>query len=135
MNVEQISYYMTAVSFSLVILCWCVFAGLFIFRKKPESSPDTRRAPSSFIGIALQGVGFALVWGLHRTPFLSPVIGDQYVLNIILQVMAVLLAIAAVWTAQSAIRELGKQWSLQARLVEGHRLVTTGIYSVVRHPI
>ena len=35
----------------------------------------------------------------------------------------------------SAIRELGKQWSLEARLVEGHKLVTMGVYSWVRHPI
>jgi protein-S-isoprenylcysteine O-methyltransferase Ste14 len=34
-----------------------------------------------------------------------------------------------------AIKELGKQWSLEARLIEGHKLVSTGVYQIVRHPI
>ena len=46
-----------------------------------------------------------------------------------------ILAIVSVWLAISAIKELGKQWSLQARLIEGHKLVTTGVYRIVRHPI
>ena len=35
----------------------------------------------------------------------------------------------------SAIKELGKQWSLQARLIEDHKLVPGGVYQIVRHPI
>jgi protein-S-isoprenylcysteine O-methyltransferase Ste14 len=132
---EQISYYTTIISLALLILCWFVFAGIFLLRKKPESAPDQTRAPKSFIGIALQGVAFGLVWALHRTPFLSPFIGELYVLNIVLQILAVALAIGSVWMANAAIRELGKQWSFQARLVEGHKLVTGGVYQIVRHPI
>ena len=37
--------------------------------------------------------------------------------------------------ANSAIKELGKQWSFQARLIEDHKLVTSGVYQIVRHPI
>lgn len=132
---EQISYYVSAASFVLVIVCWFIFAGTFLLRKKPKSSPEKIRAPKSFIGIALQGVSFGLVWALHRTPVFSPFIDSQYVLNIILQVLAVLLAGASVWMANSAIKELGKQWSFQARLIEDHKLVTSGVYQIVRHPI
>ena len=35
----------------------------------------------------------------------------------------------------TALRTLGKEWSLTARLVEGHKLATTGPYAYVRHPI
>ena len=35
----------------------------------------------------------------------------------------------------AAVRTLGKQWSLTARLVEGHDLITSGPYALVRHPI
>jgi protein-S-isoprenylcysteine O-methyltransferase Ste14 len=45
--------------------------------------------------------------------------------------MAVFGAVVVVWCQ----RELGVQWSLTARLVEGHRLVTSGPYGWVRHPI
>jgi protein-S-isoprenylcysteine O-methyltransferase Ste14 len=132
---EQISYYATAASFALVILCWFVFAGTFLLRKKPESAPESKRAPKSILGIVLQGFAFGMVWALHRTPFLSPFIDDQYVLNVGFQILAVLLAVGAVWMANSAIRELGKQWSFQARLIENHKLVTGGVYQIVRHPI
>ena len=35
----------------------------------------------------------------------------------------------------AAVKTLGKEWSLTARLVEGHKLATTGPYAYVRHPI
>ena len=35
----------------------------------------------------------------------------------------------------AAVRHLGKQWALQARVLEGHELVTSGPYAYVRHPI
>ena len=132
---EQISFYTTAIAFGTVILTWFIFAGTFLLRKKPDSAKDSKHAPKSFIGIALQGVSFGLIWGLRRTPFLSPFVDDQFVLNIILQFSAVLLAVGSVWMANSAIKELGKQWSLQARLIEDHKLITGGVYQIVRHPI
>ena len=132
---EQISYYATAISFAIVILTWFIFAGTFFLKKKPESAPESVSAPKSFVGIALQGVSFGLVWALHRTPFLSPFASDWFSLNIILQIVAVLLVVGSVWMSTSAIRELGKQWSFQARLIENHQLVTSGVYQIVRHPI
>src|SRR5437762_5663574 len=61
-NMEQTSFYAGAISFGIVILCWFVFAGTFLLRKKPESSKDAKHAPKSFIGIALQGVSFGIIW-------------------------------------------------------------------------
>jgi protein-S-isoprenylcysteine O-methyltransferase Ste14 len=45
------------------------------------------------------------------------------------------LAVSSVWFCSAAIRALGEQWSLAARVVEGHKLVTQGPYSIVRNPI
>jgi protein-S-isoprenylcysteine O-methyltransferase Ste14 len=132
---EQTSYYLSIAAFVLVIICWFIFAGTFLLRKKSASAADKTSAPRSLLGIVLQGLGFGMVWGLHRTPLFSPLIDSQYVLNIVFQVIAVVLAAGSVWIANSAIRELGKQWSLQARLIEGHKLVTGGVYQIVRHPI
>lgn len=132
---EQISYYATAISFAIVTLMWLVSAGTLLLKKKPESASKSVSAPKSFVGIALQGVSFGLVWALHRTPFLSPFVSDWFLLNIVLQIAAVLLVAGSVWMATSAITELGKQWSFQARLIENHRLVTGGVYRIVRHPI
>ena len=76
---EQISYYVTATAFFGVIVCWIVFAGTFLLRKKPEATSDSVKAPKSFWGIALQGVGFGLVWALHRTPIFSPFVPSEAV--------------------------------------------------------
>ena len=132
---EQISYYINLISFAGVILLWFVFAGTFLLRKKPKTTPDKIGMPSSFFGLALQGVGFGLVWALRRSPLFSPLIDGQFILNVVLQILAVLIAGGSVWLAMSAITELGKQWSLQARLIEDHKLVTSGVYGIVRHPI
>ena len=35
----------------------------------------------------------------------------------------------------AAVKTLGKQWSLAARVVEDHKLVTEGPYKFVRNPI
>ena len=91
--------------------------------------------PVSWLGLILQGSGFVPVWFMRREPVFSSFIDGQPVVNIFLQILAIVLAAASVWLAMSAVRELGKQWSLQARLVEGHKLITSGVYQIVRHPI
>lgn len=131
---EQLSYYVSAAALVAVIICWFVFAALFIFRKKPAVSPDKEKAPKSFLGIALQAVAFAMVWALHRSPVFSNLVPND-LLNIVFQLLAVAVSVGSLWLTMSAIKELGKQWSFQARLVEDHKLVTSGVYSVVRHPI
>ena len=135
MPIEQISYWVSLTAWAIVIMGWFVFAGSFFLRKKPEASPDAVNAPKSWLGIILQGISYAPVWALHRSPAFSPFVGENYVLNIILQILAAFLCSACVYLTMSSIRELGKQWSLEARLVEGHKLVKTGPYNLVRHPI
>ena len=45
------------------------------------------------------------------------------------------LAWGSAWIAYQAVRVLGRHWSLEARLLPGHRLVREGPYAWVRHPI
>ena len=132
---QQVSYYASVAGFVLVFASWFLFGGVFLLRKKGETTTDSTKAPRSWAGLALQGVGFGVVWALGRTPVFSPFIDAQYMLNIFFQMFAILLAASSVWLAMAAIQELGKQWSLEARLVEGHKLITSGVYQIVRHPI
>jgi protein-S-isoprenylcysteine O-methyltransferase Ste14 len=53
-------------------------------------------------------------------------------LNTILVIAVILVSL---WMMFSAVRVLGKQWSLQARVLEDHKLVREGPYRFVRHPI
>ena len=49
--------------------------------------------------------------------------------------LAVLLAPLAVVVGALAARSLGREFRIQAVVTEGHRLITSGPYRVVRHPI
>lgn len=132
---EQLSYWTSVAALSVVIICWIIFAATFIFRAKPAKTTDTVKAPKSWVGIALQALSYFPVWAIQRRPLFSPFIDGFYVLNIAIEILGAALSIACLLLTINALRELGKQWSLEARLVEGHDLVTTGPYHLVRHPI
>ncbi|HTP12132.1 MAG TPA: isoprenylcysteine carboxylmethyltransferase family protein [Bacteroidota bacterium] len=117
-----------------VLLCWFVFAAVFFFRKRPPKSAERQRDPKYITGVLLVGVGYALVWSLRR-PWFSPFLPVGGVFDVILAAITIALSVSSVVLVQTAVQTLGKQWSMAARLVEGHDLVTDGPYELVRHPI
>src|SRR6185503_7611955 len=56
-------------------------------------------------------------------------------ISIFTGVLAICAAVGSVWLVTMAVKTLGKEWSITARLVEGHKLATSGPYALVRHPI
>ena len=113
--------------FVIVLLGWAVFGGLLLFRPR-NRGPAARRDRRSLLGMGLQAAGFALVWGIHRSPIPGALEPARALIVMILLVFSVILA-------SSAIQRLGKQWSLAARMLDEHDLITTGPYAFVRHPI
>jgi len=119
-----------------VVLCWIFFAVIFLLRKRPPKAPEAKRDPSATVGIVLQMVGFFLVWFQPPgQPFLPPVAVLSGMGGIVFAVSTVGLAAASGWLLESSVCTLGKQWAWQARLVEGHQLITTEPYAHVRNPI
>jgi protein-S-isoprenylcysteine O-methyltransferase Ste14 len=119
-----------------VILCWMFFAGIFLLCKSPPKEAEAKRDGRALVGIVLQMCGYFLVWFQPpRTQFLPPVAALSGVLGIVFAVFTISLAAASVWLMKSAVRTLGKQWAVAARLVEGHKLITEGPYAYVRNPI
>ena len=120
--------------FAIVILCWLFFTAVFFFRKKPEKAPDQKRDRSSIAGVVLQMISYGLVWSVRRNLF-TPMLSGSKAVEMVLSVVAVVAAIGSVAMVMAAVKILGKEWSVTARLVEGHKLATTGPYHFVRHPI
>jgi protein-S-isoprenylcysteine O-methyltransferase Ste14 len=119
-----------------VMICWFVFAGVFAFRKRPPKATEAKRDKVASLGIGLQVCAYALVWFQPpRREFLPPVAALAGGPGIVYGVLTVGLAVASVWLVAAAVRTLGKQWAVAARLVEGHNLITTGPYNYVRNPI
>jgi protein-S-isoprenylcysteine O-methyltransferase Ste14 len=115
---------------------WGLFAFAFITRPRLPSAPGGERARdrTSVAAIVLQGLGYGLVWGFRR-PLGTPILPVSHLGLTGLLLLTAALAIGSGLFAIGAVRALGRNWSLAARVLESHTLVTTGPYAVVRHPI
>lgn len=112
---------------------WILFGLIFIFRKRWSRDKTRKRDPMSILGIVIQTSALFAVWMFPRRSHTVPPLG--YWFQLITAILVVALVIISVWTMWSALRVLGKQWSLQARVLEDHKLVREGPYRFVRHPI
>ena len=116
------------------MVCWLGFAAVFLFRRRPAEAAERKRDPQSRIGILIQVVGYTMVWaGQPRLAHL--ILLNHPLLEIVFAVFTISLAVISVVLVNMAVRTLGKQWALAARIVEGHKLITKGPYRIVRNPI
>lgn len=124
------------IALALVGLAWLAFWSAIAWRtlNRRPSEPVARRATGSRVGVLLQAAGFALLFSLAAGPPLARV-AWRPPWDAIAGGAASFLAVASAFLAVSAVRVLGKQWSIQARVLKDHELVTWGPYDVVRHPV
>jgi len=120
--------------FAIVMLCWIVFAAAFLLRKRPPSATEKKRESAATYGLALEAVGYAIVWTFRRPAFTS-ILPLPPTIDLVIGLITAGVAITSAWLVLSAVRTLGKQWAVAARLVEGHKLITNGVYGIVRNPI
>ena len=118
----------------VVMLCWLGFGAIVVVGKRGAAPGSQRRNWKSMMGLLLQGSGYAICFAAFR-PYFSPLFPMSKTAETILAVLTTALALASTWFCYAAARALGKQWALVARVIEGHELVSTGPYSVVRNPI
>jgi protein-S-isoprenylcysteine O-methyltransferase Ste14 len=136
------------VAFYGVMVCWWLFALTFWLKKRPPKVREAKRDWTSLLGLLLQAVAYIFVWfdPLQRKALAPAEFASQFALRFgsrfgshavdwVLAVLAVVIAAGSAWLVNSAARQLGKQWALAARLVEGHELIQDGPYRLVRNPI
>jgi protein-S-isoprenylcysteine O-methyltransferase Ste14 len=117
-----------------VVAGWFLFGATLVLILRRPRTGSQRRSPASLGAMALQGLGFAIVWGWNRAIGL-PLLGAPRRLEPFVAALAVGLAMVSALFGVWAVRTLGRQWSLVARLADRHELITTGPYAIVRHPI
>jgi protein-S-isoprenylcysteine O-methyltransferase Ste14 len=115
-------------------LCWLTLGIALLLRRRAPDAPERTRNQASMIGLGLQSVATAMTFLMRRQRF-TPFLPLGAPTEVVLAVATIALGVGSAWVTLAAIRTLGKQWSLAARLVEGHTLVTEGPFRVVRHPI
>ncbi len=124
-----------AALFGLTFL-WILFGSIFFFgrgRAAPKTE-TTARSNVSRIGIVLQLLAYAIVYGIER-PYFTPIMPMSKAAEAAVLTAASAIGIASIVLCFLAARTLGKQWSMIARLVSGHELIEQGPFSIVRNPI
>ncbi len=119
---------------AVVLAGWALFVLVFLLRRRPPGETTQRRDGVSRLGIAIQAVGFAGVWS-YRRPIPSPFAPLGPAGGVVLALLTLALVVGSVWLVTAAVRTLGKQWSVAARVLASHELITAGPYRIVRHPI
>lgn len=131
---QEFAAMLQALELYAVGCAWLLFALAFFVRKRPPQVQEKTRDRHSVIGLCFQIVGYVIVrLGLRApaTGFLQlGAIGEIGAAIVAVGIMA-----ASLYLTYAAVYTLGRQWSLAARLVQGHELVTAGPYRLVRHPI
>jgi protein-S-isoprenylcysteine O-methyltransferase Ste14 len=111
-----------------LLVCWIAWCAAFI---KPRGQAKDRetvaRAPSSRWGISLVFVAFVLVW-----IWLKPVGFQKSIASLTASMILGPASVALVW---ASAHTLGKQWRMEAAISADHKLIQTGPYRWLRHPI
>lgn len=118
---------------AVVYVSWFAYGALFIShaiavavrrRADPAAESERNSALAANWGMGMQAVGllFAFIHGPQSGPSA-------------LLILAAVLAPASVLLGWFATRELGMQWRIQAVVTSTHRLITTGPYAFLRHPV
>ncbi|MGH9410365.1 MAG: methyltransferase family protein [Vicinamibacterales bacterium] len=103
---------------------WCAWwIPFFLVKRGPSAQTIDRRARW---GIVLEAVGFAFVWARPLW------VAGHPAWRVVGGAMAFALGALLSWTSA---RTLGRQWRFDAGLNADHRLVRSGAYRFVRHPI
>jgi protein-S-isoprenylcysteine O-methyltransferase Ste14 len=112
----------------VLALCWALWLLAFVgARERAAGQKKVVRVPVSKWGIALQMLGFSLVFAYVR-----PLGFEKSALSLIASMILGPPSVALGW---AALRHLGKQWRYEAALSQDHELIRTGPYGWVRHPI
>ena len=121
--------YLQLATFSVCGLIFFVFLLRAISQRAPETG--AKRDRRSQLGIAIQSVGISLAgFGLVK-----PILPPLSTASMAGTVAVLVLMSGAIGLFAASSRELGRNWSLVARMRSDHELIRTGPYARVRHPI
>lgn len=112
------------VRYIIAFILWVAWMLPFLRKAAEPRKKAVVKDVSARWGMAIQGVAFGFVYGIpdFEVPFWRAGIG-------------VLFGATAILTSHFAIRHLDQHWRFDAALSDDHRLVSTGPYAIVRHPI
>ncbi|MCE5306944.1 MAG: isoprenylcysteine carboxylmethyltransferase family protein [Acidobacteriales bacterium] len=113
------------------VVYWVLMGVQYVFaeldRRRTSDSPRRKGDGRALAGLLLEVIGFATALGFPR--------GYADAAPQPLLWCGAVLAVVAVLVSASGARSLGREFRVRAVVTEDHRLVTSGPYRIVRHPI
>src|ERR1017187_3626293 len=117
-----------------VVFGWLGFGAIFLLQRKRSEDQAKNIVRASIWGIAIQFIAFAAAWFIGRRPD-TPILPLGYWFHCLTALLVIVLVVGSTGMMSAAVHVLGKQWSVQARVLESHALIRNGPYRIVRHPI
>jgi protein-S-isoprenylcysteine O-methyltransferase Ste14 len=111
-----------------LMVCWFAWIYPFLFRAPHfQKRPSVTSSKPSMVGLSLEALAIFVAFVFRLPPGVPP-----GALRVAASAMFAILAAVLSWTS---VAHLGRQFRIRAGLYEDHRLIRTGPYGVVRHPI
>ncbi|MDY8109919.1 protein-S-isoprenylcysteine O-methyltransferase [Fulvimarina sp. 2208YS6-2-32] len=121
------------IAWAIMVICWYVIRYPFERRAKRARVETTRRGAAETMRMLVSFTGLGVLPGLFAvTGF--PAFAD-YSPSTLQVALGMAVAILALVLFRLTHKALGKMWSVSLDLREKHKLVTSGIYRRVRHPM
>ncbi len=117
----------------LGVVAWYVIRYPFERRAKRSRVVSDRRSPSDIAGLAAALLGLAIVPGFYIATGI-PETAD-YPASAWAVALGSIVFATALWVFRRSHKELGRNWSITLEIRERHKLVCTGPYAVIRHPM
>jgi protein-S-isoprenylcysteine O-methyltransferase Ste14 len=115
------------------IVGWYVIRRPFERRAKAVHVVDNRRTAIDRLGLGAAVVGQGVIPGVYIATGMPAV--AEYPARIWAVALGIVLFSCGLWLFRKTHKELGKNWSITLEIRDKHRLVDSGPYSLVRHPM
>jgi protein-S-isoprenylcysteine O-methyltransferase Ste14 len=117
----------------LGIVAWYVIRYPFERRAKRVQVVHDARSISDTIGLVSALFGLAILPGFYIATGIPET--ANYSASAWAVALGSILFCVALWVFRISHKELGRNWSITLEIREKHRLVTSGPYAVIRHPM
>ncbi len=117
----------------LGIIAWYVIRYPFERRARRSRVVSDRRSRSDSVGLASALVGLAMLPGFYVATGIPE--AADYPASVWAVLLGTIIFSAALWVFRVSHKMLGRNWSITLEIREQHRLVSSGPYALVRHPM
>ena len=115
------------------VVAWYVIRYPFERRAKRVRVVASRRSTSEIVGLAVAVLGMAVVPAIYVATGIPE--SADYRAQPWAVVLGAVVYASALWLFRRSHKELGRNWSITLEIRENHKLIRTGPYALVRHPM